>query len=56
MFSYVDRYYNKPYSIPSWSFRPRTQLGITTAPINRHYDTFPESAIENSEIQGIISK
>ncbi|MCI6615029.1 MAG: hypothetical protein MSC51_04245 [Mollicutes bacterium] len=36
MFNYYDRYYNKPYSINSWMFRPRLSNLV-----NRHYDEVP---------------
>lgn len=51
MFNYVDRYYNRPFSIPSWIFRPRM-----SAITNRHYDTLPVQTADNAELQGIISK
>jgi len=56
MFNYADRYYNRPYSIPSWMFRPRVAPGTTTAPINRHYDTLPKQTENNAELQGIMTK
>lgn len=51
MFNYNDRYYNRPYSIPSWIFRPR--LSKLT---NRHFDTLPMQTEETAELQGIISR
>ena len=51
MFNYVDRYYNRPFSIPSWIFRPR--LSEIT---HRHYDTLPVQSADNAELQGIIEK
>ena len=51
MFNYTDRYYNRPYSIPSWIFRPRMS-SIT----NRHYDTLPVQTASNAELQGIVRR
>ena len=51
MFNYADRYYNRPFSIPSWIFRPRL-----SAITNRHYDTLPVQSADNAELQGIIKK
>lgn len=51
MFNYNDRYYNKPYSIPSYIFRPRNSK-IT----NRHYDTLPVQTEFNAELQGITTR
>lgn len=51
MFNYVDRYYNRPFSIPSWLFRPRL-----SALTHRHYDTLPVQTADNAELQGIIEK
>lgn len=51
MFNYADRYYNRPFSIPSWIFRPRL-----SAITHRHYDTLPVQTKDNAELQGIIKK
>ena len=51
MFNYYDRYYNKPYSINSWMFRPRLSNLV-----NRHYDEVPVQTSDFAEIQGITKK
>lgn len=51
MFNYYDRCYNRPFSIPSYLFRPRGSK-IT----NRHYDTLPIQSETNAELQGIINR
>lgn len=51
MFNYVDRISNRPFSIPSYIFRPR-ESKIT----NRHYDTLPKQTADNAELQGIEEK
>lgn len=51
MFNYYDRYYNKPYSINSWMFRPRLSNLV-----NRHYDEVPVQTSYFAEIQGITKK
>lgn len=51
MFNLYDRWYNKPYSIDSWMFRPR---GSQIA--NRHYDEVAVQTSQYAEIQGITER
>lgn len=51
MFNYADRYYNKPFAIPSYIFRPRNSKIA-----NKHYDTLPLQGESNAEIQGIVTR